>query len=182
MSSLFVLMSEPAYPLSPVNDAPDAPAPEIVPPEHAPPSRPEETRAVLRGVKRHMRRLGFAVIEELPLASGRRADVVCLAEGGDIHIIEVKSSVEDFRVDQKWPFYRLHSDRLYFATSPRVPLEIFPEDCGLIVADAFGAEILREAPEHRLAAATRKAMTLRFARAAAHRLHGIVDPGVAEPW
>ncbi|MBT9290750.1 MmcB family DNA repair protein [Prosthecodimorpha staleyi] len=144
------------------------------------PSRPEETRLVLRGVKRHLRRLGLACVEELPLASGRRADVVALGDDGSIRIVEVKSSIEDFRVDQKWPFYRLHSDRLYFATSPRVPLDIFPEDCGLIVADAFGAEILREAPEHRLAAATRKAMTIRFARAAALRLHGAVDPETFE--
>jgi len=143
-----------------------------------PPRRPDETMVVTRGVKRHLVQLGFAVVEELPLASGRRADVVGLSPSGDIWIVEVKSSVEDFRVDQKWPFYRLHSDRLYFATSPRVPLDIFPEDCGLIVADAHGGEILREAPEHRLAAATRKATTLRFARAAAVRLHMLQDPRV----
>ena len=142
------------------------------------PSRPEETLLVTRGVRRHLIRLGFAVVEELPLASGRRADVVGVNGHGDIWIVEVKSSVEDFRVDQKWPFYRLHSDRLFFATSPRVPLEIFPEDCGLILADAHGGEILREAPEHRLAAATRKAMMLRFARVAALRLSGVLDPGV----
>lgn len=143
-----------------------------------PPTRPEETILVTRGVKRHLAQLGFAVVEELPLASGRRADVVGLSASGEIWIVEVKSSVEDFRVDQKWPFYRLHSDRLFFATSPRVPLDIFPEDCGLILADAHGAEILRPAPEHRLAAATRKATTLRFARAAAVRLHLLTDPRV----
>ena len=142
------------------------------------PTRPEETLVVTRGVKRHLVQLGFAVVEELPLASGRRADVVGLSPSGDIWIVEVKSSVEDFRVDQKWPFYRLHSDRLFFATSPRVPLDIFPADCGLILADAHGGEILREAPEHRLAAATRKAMTLRFARAAAVRLHLLMDPRI----
>jgi len=152
------------------DDEPDLAAP--------PPTRPEETLLVTRGVKRHLVQLGFAVVEELPLASGRRADVVGLSPGGDIWIVEVKSSVEDFRVDQKWPFYRLHSDRLFFATSPRVPLDIFPEDCGLILADAHGGEILREAPEHRLAAATRKAMTLRFARVAAVRLHLMMDPRV----
>ncbi|MDR3374848.1 MAG: MmcB family DNA repair protein [Ancalomicrobiaceae bacterium] len=141
------------------------------------PSRPEETRLVLRGVRRHLARLGFATLDELPLASGRRADVVALAEGGGILIVEVKSSVEDFRADQKWPFYRLHCDRLYFATSPRVALDIFPEDVGLILADGYGAEIIREAPEHRLAAATRKAMILRFGRVAAARLYGLIDPG-----
>lgn len=142
-----------------------------------PPSRPEETAAVTRGVRRHLIRLGFAVVEELPLASGRRADVAAINDRGEIWIVEVKSSAEDFRADRKWPFYRLHSDRLFFATSPRVALEIFPQDCGLILADAHGGEILREAPEHRLAAATRKAMTLRFARVAALRLGGLVDPG-----
>lgn len=156
--------------MSDPSDPDDAAAPE------PPPTRPEETLLVTRGVRRHLMRLGLAVVEELPLASGRRADVVALSDRGEIWIVEVKSSVEDFRVDQKWPFYRLHSDRLFFATSPRVPLEIFPEDCGLILADAHGGEILREAPEHRLAAATRKAMTLRFARAAAHRLNGFLDP------
>lgn len=143
-----------------------------------PPSRPEETQLVLRGLRRHLVRLGLAVVEELPLASGRRADVMALSATGEIWIVEVKSSIEDFRADHKWPFYRLHSDRLFFATSPRVPLDIFPEDCGLIVADAHGGEILREAPEHRLAAATRKATTLRFARAAALRLQGLIDPPV----
>jgi hypothetical protein len=147
------------------------------------PSRPEETRLVSRGVRRYLATLGLATVEELPLASGRRADIVALGDDGSILIVEVKSSVEDFRVDQKWPFYRLHCDRLYFATSPRVPLDIFPEETGLILADGFGAEIIREAPEHRLAAATRKSMILRFARAAAVRLHMLQDPrpGALQP-
>jgi hypothetical protein len=140
------------------------------------PTRPEETRLVMRGVKRYLREAGFACVEEMPLASGRRADIVALGPDGGIRIVEVKSSIEDFRVDMKWPFYRLHADRLYFATSPRVPQAIFPEECGLIVADAFGAALIREAPEHRLAAATRKAMLIRFARLAALRLHGLADP------
>ena len=140
------------------------------------PSRPEETRAVMRGVRRHLALLGLVTVDELPLASGRRADIVALSEDGSILIIEVKSSVEDFRVDQKWHFYRQHCDRLYFATTVRVPHEIFPEDAGLIIADAYGADIMREAPEHRLTAGTRKAMLLRFARVAAGRLHGLIDP------
>ncbi len=140
------------------------------------PSRPEETLLVTRGVRRHLVRLGFAVVEELPLASGRRADLMGLSASGEIWIVEVKSSVEDFRVDRKWPFYRAHCDRLFFATSPRVPLDIFPEDCGLIVADAYGGEVIRPAPAHRMVAATRKAMMLRFGRAAAVRLYGFTDP------
>ena len=132
--------------------------------------------AVQRGVGRLLRAQGFAILTELPLATGRRADVVGLGARGEIWIVEIKSSTEDFRVDQKWPEYRLTCDRLFFATHAEVPLDIFPPDAGLILADAYGAELMREAPEHRLAGATRRAMLLRFAQAAAHRLHGLMDP------
>ncbi len=132
--------------------------------------------AVQRGVGRLLRAHGFAMLTELPLATGRRADVVGLGAGGEIWIVEIKSSVEDFRVDHKWPDYRLSCDRLFFATHADVPLEIFPEDAGLILADSYGGELLRPAPEHRLVGATRKVMLLRFAHAAASRLHGLVDP------
>ena len=125
---------------------------------------------VRRGVQRLMAAARVSLLPEMPLDSGRRADLAGLTEKGDVVIVEIKSSVEDFRVDRKWPIYRLHCDRLYFATHPGVPARIFPEDCGLILSDGYGAEILREAPEHRLAGATRKAMTLRFARLAADRL------------
>jgi hypothetical protein len=132
--------------------------------------------AVARGTQRLLLSLGLTCLTELPLASGRRADLVAIGNGGEIWIVEIKSSVEDFRADQKWPDYRLHSDRLYFATAQHVPTEIFPEDAGLIVADGFGAAILREAPEHRLHASTRRCVTLAFARAAALRLQALADP------
>ena len=111
-----------------------------------------------------------------PLPSGRRADLVALDAAGTVWIVEIKSSIADYRADQKWPDYRAHCDRLFFATSLDVPCEIFPPDCGLIVADAFGAEFKCEAPEHKLPAATRKAMMLSFARAAALRLQSLIDP------
>jgi len=132
--------------------------------------------AVQRGVGRLLRTRGFAMVTELPLANGRRADVVGLGGGGEIWIVEIKSSIDDFRVDLKWPDYRISCDRLFFATHAAVPLDIFPADAGLILADAYGAELMREAPEHKLAGATRRAMLLRFAQAAAHRLHGLIDP------
>ena len=112
----------------------------------------------------------------MPLPSGRRADLVALGGDGEIWIVEIKSSVADFRADQKWMDYRLHCDRLFFATTLEVPCEIFPPDTGLIVADAFGASIVCEAPEHRLHAATRRSMMLAFARAAALRLPALADP------
>ena len=131
---------------------------------------------VARGTQRLLVALGHACVCELPLASGRRADLVALRHDGEIWIVEIKSSIEDFRVDQKWPDYRLHCDRLYFATAAQVPPDIFPPDAGLIVADAYGAELIRAAPEHRLHAATRKCMLLAFARAAALRLSALADP------
>ncbi|KQT64426.1 MULTISPECIES: MmcB family DNA repair protein [unclassified Aureimonas] len=132
----------------------------------------QSDRAMLvrRGVQRLMAAWRVALLPEMALASGRRADLVGLTEKGEVLIVEIKTSIEDFRTDRKWPDYRQHCDRLYFATHPGVSAAIFPEDCGLIVSDGYGAEMLREAPEHRMAAPTRKALTLRFARASADRL------------
>ena len=132
--------------------------------------------AVARGTMRLLHQLGFLAVSELPLPSGRRADLTALNAAGDIWIVEIKSSVEDFRADQKWMDYRAHCDRLFFATTMEVPCDIFPKDTGLIVADAFGAHFVCEAPEHRLHAATRKSMMLSFARCAALRLQSLVDP------
>jgi hypothetical protein len=131
---------------------------------------------VARGTTRLLHQLGFSAVSELPLPSGRRADLVALNQKGDLWIVEIKSSVEDFRADQKWQDYRAHCDRLFFATTLEVPCEIFPKDTGLIVADAFGAQLVCEAPEHRLHAATRKSMMLSFARCAALRLQSLADP------
>jgi len=131
---------------------------------------------VARGTTRFLHSLGFSVLSELPLASGRRADLVALGADGDIWIVEIKSSIADFRTDHKWSEYRQHCDRLFFATTLAVPCEIFPPDIGLIVADAFGGSIVCEAPEHRLHAATRKSVMLAFARVAALRLAALADP------
>jgi hypothetical protein len=132
--------------------------------------------AIARGATRLLHSLAFAVVAELPLASGRRADLVALGSDGEVWIVEIKSSVADLRADQKWFDYRLHCDRLFFATAPDVPVEIFPPETGLIVADAFGGAIMSEAQEHRLPAATRKRVMLSFARAAALRLAALADP------
>jgi hypothetical protein len=136
----------------------------------------DQALAIQRGVGRLFRARGHAILTELVLATGRRADVIALGPGGELTIIEIKSSVADFRADGKWPDYAPYCDRLYFASHDGVPRDIFPDAAGFILADAYGAEILREAPAAPLAAARRKAMMLRFAQAAAHRLHGLHDP------
>ena len=118
----------------------------------------------------------MAPVSEVSLANGRRADIAAVAESGEIWIVEIKSSIEDFRVDQKWPEYRDYCDRLFFAVAPAVPNEILPADTGLMIADRYGGEIVRAAPEHKLAGARRKAMTLRIVRTAAFRLQAAIYP------
>ena len=136
-----------------------------------------------RGVARALAQRGFATLAEVSLANGRRADVLGLGRGGELVIVEVKSSVQDFRSDGKWRDYREFCDRFYFAVPAEFPRGLIPEDCGLIVADGFGAAILREAPAALLAPARRKAMTLRFAILGSERLRRLLDPesGAPEP-
>jgi hypothetical protein len=131
---------------------------------------------VQRGVRRLFAQLGQATLPEFTLASGRRADVIALSANGHLTIIEIKSCVADFRADRKWPNYRDFCDRFYFAAPDTMPVEILPGDCGLIVADSFGAAIVRDGPHHPLAGARRKAVTVRFAQSAAFALHALGDP------
>jgi hypothetical protein len=136
-----------------------------------------------RGVARLLRAHGFATVNEVALANGRRADVAGISDSGAIWIVEIKSCLDDFRTDQKWPEYRQYCDRLFFAVAPDFPRGVLPTDTGLIIADRYGGEIIRPAPEHKLAAARRKAMTLRFVRIAALRLQAVIDPeGDFERW
>ena len=138
-------------------------------------------KELARGVCRALANRGFATLVEVSLANGRRADVLALGRDGELVIVEIKSSVADFKGDRKWREYRAFCDRLYFAIPEQFPQELIPEECGLMVADAFGAAVLREAPAAPLAAARRRALTLRFARLAAGRLRRLLDPGSDDP-
>lgn len=136
----------------------------------------ETALTVQRGVCRLLRQAGFATLPEFTLATGRRADVIALNPAGAIWIVEIKSSVEDFRSDGKWHEYQDYCDRLFFAIPPAVGPEIMPPATGLIIADRWGADFIRHPEETPLHASRRKALTLAFARAAAFRLHGLYDP------
>lgn len=139
--------------------------------------RQSDTALVIaRGTSRLLRSLGFSCVSELPLPSGRRADLVAMNARGDLWIVEIKSSLEDLRADQKWQAYRMHCDRLFFAFTQDLPCEIFPPDTGLIVADAYGAYLHCDAPEHRLPAATRKSIIVSFGLFAARRISRLMDP------
>ena len=148
-----------------------------------PPDRRQSPVAagIQRGVRRLFAQLGQVTLPEFTLANGRRADLIALAPDGGLTIVEIKSSVADFRADQKWPDYEGFCDRFYFAVPETLPFELLPADRGLILADSFGAAILREAQHYALAGARRKAVMLRFARVAAAALHALADPdGVAD--
>ena len=128
---------------------------------------------IWRGTARRLIDEGQAVLAELPLGNGRRADLVAIDRAAAITIVEVKSGRADFLADRKWQAYLSFCDRFYFAVDRDFPQALLPAGEGLIVADRFAGEIVREAPLRPLQAARRKAMLLRFARLAATRLHAL---------
>jgi hypothetical protein len=142
----------------------------------APAVEPIGAALLARAVCRALEQLAYTSLIEFPLANGRRADILALGKGGDLVIVEVKTSVADFRADHKWTAYRDFSDRLYFAVPNGFPCALIPEECGLIVADPFGAAVLREGAATPLNPGRRRALTLRFARVAASRLRRCLDP------
>ena len=143
-------------------------------------SRPETTGAVTRGAARLLVELGYAPLAEVTLPNGRRADLMAVGPKGQIVIVEVKSSLEDYRTDQKWGEYAPFCDAFSFAVAPHFPREVLPIGPGLIVADGFGGAVLIEAPLIPLAPARRKALTLGFARLAAMRALGAPAVGLEE--
>jgi hypothetical protein len=112
------------------------------------------------------------------LASGRRVDIMALDRAGAILVVEIKSSPADFRADRKWQDYLAFCDAFAFAVAPDFPHALLPATPGLIVADAYGATELRPAPRTPLAAARRKALTIRFGLVAAARLQRRDDPAL----
>ncbi|QNT71211.1 MmcB family DNA repair protein [Defluviicoccus vanus] len=142
----------------------------------AAPRGPLGATTIIRGIFRLFTQLDYRALVEMPLANGRRADVVAVDRRGGIVLVEVKSSLADYRADSKWTTYLDYTDRFYFAVAADFPVAVLPADTGLIIADAYEAAILRPAPERQIAAPRRKAMLLAFARLAAGRLSGLVDP------
>jgi hypothetical protein len=143
-------------------------------------ARPDITIAVCRGACRLMRQSGHSVLVEMPLPDGRRADIFAVGPEGGLTIIEVKSSIEDWRADVKWPDYHDWCDLLYFAVPVDFPQPVIPEEIGLIVADAYGGEILRHPARRPVAGARRKALLIDCARLASERLARLEDPDFVE--
>ncbi len=135
-----------------------------------------------RGVCRHLLTHDFVTVEELTPTSGLRVDVMALGPKGEIWVIECKSSRADYQSDHKWQGYLDWCDRFFWAVDEDFPTELLPVETGLIIADGYDAEVIRMAPENKLAPARRKAMVQKFARHAALRSQAARDPGVTGTW
>ncbi|MEE3043779.1 MAG: MmcB family DNA repair protein [Pseudomonadota bacterium] len=135
-------------------------------------SRPQITAEVTNGVCRLLYHHQMSCLTELRLGNGRRLDVLALGAKGELWAVEVKSSVEDFRADQKWQSYLDYCDRFFFAVPMDFPRDLIPDDVGLIVADRFEAAIIRQCEESSLSAARRKKLLISFGQTAATRLQG----------
>ena len=142
------------------------------------PVPPQPGQLIARGVCRLLKGHNFAPLEEFVPERGKRVDVMGLGPKGEIWVVECKSSRADFLSDGKWQGYLEWCDRFFWAVDQDFPVELLPEDSGLIIADAYGGEILRMPEENKLAAARRKAITAKLARDAAWRLQGLRDPRV----
>lgn len=129
-----------------------------------------------RGVARALRAMDFVSVEEFVPTPGLRVDVLALGPKGEIWVIECKSSRADYLADQKWTGYLEWCDRFFWAVDADFPTDLLPDGSGLILADAYGAEIIRMSPDTPLAPARRKVMVQKFARHAASRLQGLRDP------
>ena len=131
-----------------------------------------EASRIFSAVIRHFSERSFACLPEFMLKTGRRPDVVCLGRDGQILIIEVKSSVADFKSDQKWHEYCDWADAFYFAVDDQFPRDILPDEtqCGIIITDGFDCHVTRPAPMRKLAGARRAHITRRLARVAMMRL------------
>lgn len=129
-----------------------------------------------RGVCRHLLSHNFASLEEFVPTSGLRVDVIALGPSGQIWVIECKSSRADFNSDRKWQGYLEWCDRFFWAVDTDFPVEILPDETGLIMADRYDAQIVRYGPEAKLAPARRKVLVNKFSRCAAKRLLAYRDP------
>ncbi len=129
-----------------------------------------------RGVSRYLRSIGFVSVEEFVPDRGLRVDVMALGPKGQLWVIECKSSRADYQSDSKWQQYLEWCDRYFWAVDLEFPVDLLAEDTGLIIADAYDAEVVRMAPEHKLAPARRKKLIQSFAMVTARRLQQLRDP------
>lgn len=137
---------------------------------------------IARGVSRHLAGLGYSTLTEFRVGKGRRVDVIGLNRDQRFVIVEIKTSIADFRSDGKWPDYLPWCDAYYFAVPGDFPQDILPQDQGILVADAWEAAVIREAPEQTMNGTRRRTQVLKFALAAGQRLQAVLDPSLSQRW
>ena len=133
---------------------------------------------IARGVCRHLKQYNFECLEEFVPIRGSRVDIMAIGPKGELWIIECKSSLADYTQDTKWEKYLPFCDRYFWAVSKDFPIEILPQEDGLIIADSYEAEIIKMAPYRMMTASQRKKITLKISRNAADRLRRFIDPSV----
>ena len=143
---------------------------------HSPGQNLQPGQLLARGVCRHLRGYDIESIQEFTPDRGKRVDIMALGPKGEIWVVECKSSRADFQSDTKWEGYLKWCDRYFWAVDETFPTDLLPPGTGLIIADAYNAEIIRMAPKIKLAPARRAALIRKFARHAARHLQDMRDP------
>lgn len=164
----------------------DGPLDPLSPDSLTPPTLTADALMVARGISRLFARNDIWCLPEMPLRNGRRADLMGIDAKGQVIIVEIKVARGDLMGDGKWTDYLDHCDRFFWGLASHLDRacmesEAFrPDQCGLIVADGYDAEILRPAPLMPLAAARRKVEVERLARAALRRQAVASDPRIGQ--
>ena len=134
-------------------------------------NRPAKTQLLTKGALRYLRQAGYAVICELRLNNNRRVDIMGIDRKGKILIVEVKSGPEDYHADDKWRDYLPYCDRFLFAIGQDFPVALIPDEIGVMIADGYFADIVRDGALGVVNGGRRKAILLAFARKSANRLY-----------
>ena len=123
---------------------------------------------------------GDACLREFTLRSGRRVDLIAIGSGGEITIVEVKSSRQDFISDRKWQEYSEWADRFYFAVAEGFPRDLLPgpDESGIIITDGFDCLEVQPAPLAKLAGQRRNHVTRRLAHVAMRRIEFGIAAGM----
>ena len=128
------------------------------------------TQRITDAIARSYYEQGDGVLREFKLRVKRRVDLVTLNDEGLITIIEIKSSVSDFRSDKKWNEYIEWADQFYFGVGHNFPIEILPKEHGIITTDGFDTYKVQPSPVQKLNGARRNTLVRRLAKASMRRI------------
>ena len=128
------------------------------------------TQRITDAIARSYYEQGDGVLREFKLRVKRRVDLITLNDEGLITIIEIKSSVSDFRSDKKWNEYIDWADQFYFGVAQNFPIDILPKEHGIITTDGFDTYEARKSPVKKLNGSRRNTLVRKLARASMRRV------------